>query len=376
MRPVDGPWIGPFRQRGLEALLNARHLQVRSVETGKSVPVRVPPLGIGQVMRSQMPVQEIFPERPEYLSLTPWLCLFRDVIVAGPGGIVRLDDCVVADTLAWSDQGAHDTAAGADVLLRRGGARRSVSGATLCLLGITASRNYYHWMIDGIGRLSALDADTLARCRHVLVPPLSTEVRRTAIALAGLSGKDIIEVAEGDELQVEELIWPWGPMEDFRPHPCLRAFFRRMAEGAASSGRWPRRVYIDRRGSGNRRLVNEDELIPRLERMGFVPVRPEQHTLMEQIALFRQADCVVAPHGAGLANLVFASPRCRVVELQMDRYLNWCFRVIVALGGQPYDCVIGRQVPQVSGTIHAQRWAVPVTHVMAAVEGVLRAGGA
>lgn len=376
MQPDNGRWTGPFRQRGLEALLNERHEQVSSVETGISVPVFVPALGIGQSMLAHMAVREVFPAPADYRSRTPWLCVFRGVTVHGRTGIVRLDDCVVEDMLAWSAKGTHYKPRGADILLSRGAARRRLAGAAISLLGISGADNYYHWTVDGIGRLSALDADTLARCRHVLVPPLRTDFQRAAITLAGLSGKTIIEVADGEKLQIEELIWPWAAMEDYRPHPCLRDFFRRMADVPAAAGRGPRLVYVDRRNSGNRRLVNEDEVVSGLERMGFVPVRLEQLTLMQQVTLFRQATCIVAPHGAGLANLLFAPTGCRVVELQMDHYVHWCFRVIAALGGLPYDCVIGRQLPTRAGTIHAQQWAVPVMHVMAAVEVALQAGPA
>jgi capsular polysaccharide biosynthesis protein len=39
-------------------------------------------------------------------------------------------------------------------------------------------------------------------------------------------------------------------------------------------------------------------------------------TAGEQAALFDGAEAVVAPHGAGLTNLIFASSACAVLELQ------------------------------------------------------------
>ena len=373
--PDDGHWTGPLPTQGLEGLLRARHRQVRSVETGSPVAVRVPELGLGRFMLARIPVREEFPAPVDYLSRTPWLCVLRGVTLHGTAGIVRLDDCVVADTLACAELGTHYRPGGAGLKLSRGATRVCLRGATISLLGIAGAHNYYHWTLDGIARLSALDADTLARCRHVLVPPLQTEFQRAGIGLAGLSGKTIIEVTDEDELQIDELIVPWAAMEDYRPHPGLRDFFQRMAEGVAWSDQAPPLVYVDRRASSQRRLVNEDELVAGLERLGFVAVRLEQLTLIEQIALFRQAHCIAAPHGAGLANLLFASTGCRVVELQMDRYVHWCFRVIAALGGLPYDCVIGRQLPQVAGDTHAQRWALPVMHALAVVEAALRSEG-
>jgi len=83
-----------------------------------------------------------------------------------------------------------------------------------------------------------------------------------------------------------------------------------------------RRLYIDRRGAPNRRLVNETEVIAALARFVVQPVSLDGATLADLAALFADAELVVAPHGAGLANIVFAPHDCRVVELLPDRYAN------------------------------------------------------
>ena len=209
----------------------------------------------------------------------------------------------------------------------------------------------------------------LDRCTHVLGPPLTSAVQRDSLRLAGLGDKTFVEIDYAEVVQVDELVLPWDAMEDYRPHPGLRDYFTRMkAAVAPSSDLWPRRIYVDRRHGAHRRLVNENEVVTALERTGFVAVRLELLSLEQQISLFRGAECVVAPHGAGLSNLVFAPSGCRVVELQMDQYLQWAFRSLAALSGLDYDCVIGRRLAERDGTLHDQHWAISVIHVMAAVE--------
>src|SRR5690606_35129701 len=51
-----------------------------------------------------------------------------------------------------------------------------------------------------------------------------------------------------------------------------------------------------------------------LEPLGFVRTRLESLPVEEQISLFHDAEFVVAPHGAGLANLLYAL-RAKVLEL-------------------------------------------------------------
>jgi capsular polysaccharide biosynthesis protein len=74
-------------------------------------------------------------------------------------------------------------------------------------------------------------------------------------------------------------------------------------------------IYIARADAFKRRLVNEHEVVEALSPLGFRWVVLDGMALRDQVALFSRARCVVAPHGAGLANLVFSPPGTRVVEI-------------------------------------------------------------
>lgn len=74
------------------------------------------------------------------------------------------------------------------------------------------------------------------------------------------------------------------------------------------------RIFISRAKSRRRRIVNEEELYSGLKQYGFVSCPLEDLAIEEQIALFYDAEMVVAPHGAGLVNLLFSS-RVKVLEL-------------------------------------------------------------
>jgi capsular polysaccharide biosynthesis protein len=74
-------------------------------------------------------------------------------------------------------------------------------------------------------------------------------------------------------------------------------------------------ILISRRKAALRRVLNEDELLEALKPRGFRRLDLEDLPLKEQVALFQDARAVVAPHGAGLTNLLFSQPACKVVEL-------------------------------------------------------------
>jgi capsular polysaccharide biosynthesis protein len=76
-----------------------------------------------------------------------------------------------------------------------------------------------------------------------------------------------------------------------------------------------RRIYISRAGSHQRRISNEEKLLPILRDYGFHVVRLEELTFGEQVGLFSNAEVIVAPNGSGLANLVFCSKGTTAIEI-------------------------------------------------------------
>jgi capsular polysaccharide biosynthesis protein len=86
-----------------------------------------------------------------------------------------------------------------------------------------------------------------------------------------------------------------------------------------------RKLYISRTKTAGRRLANEAELERSLSKNDFSIVYAEDLSFDNQISLFRQADVIAAAHGAGLANLVWCNPGCRVLEIFPASYLNDCY---------------------------------------------------
>lgn len=89
----------------------------------------------------------------------------------------------------------------------------------------------------------------------------------------------------------------------------LGGFIAAGAEGGAG-----RRIYISRDDARLRRVLNERRLLPRLESLGFERAVLGELPVARQIALFRQADIVVAPHGAGLTHIAWCKPGTKIVE--------------------------------------------------------------
>ena len=80
---------------------------------------------------------------------------------------------------------------------------------------------------------------------------------------------------------------------------------------------YPRRIYIKRAGA--RKLINGEELA---QKLGFVTVIPEEHSVKEQLEHFYNADIVLCPHGANSTNCLYMRPGSVFIEVFSDRWIN------------------------------------------------------
>jgi capsular polysaccharide biosynthesis protein len=78
--------------------------------------------------------------------------------------------------------------------------------------------------------------------------------------------------------------------------------------------RQARRIFVSR-AKARRSVAVEPAILELLAPLGFKAVCLEDYSVPEQAALFRDAEVVVAFHGAGLTNLVFARPGTVVIEI-------------------------------------------------------------
>lgn len=104
----------------------------------------------------------------------------------------------------------------------------------------------------------------------------------------------------------------------------LRARALRAIEGKDFS-HLPRRFWVAREGeaSRSRPMKGERELVEMLDLFGFASVTFESLSPLEQIAIMANAEMMISYHGAGFANMLFASPESHVIELGTLQTAAW-----------------------------------------------------
>ncbi|HUR82856.1 MAG TPA: glycosyltransferase family 61 protein [Thermoanaerobaculia bacterium] len=180
-------------------------------------------------------------------------------------------------------------------------------------------RNYAHWLQWHLTKIVLLEGTD-----DFLIPP------RTGFAGASL---DLLHAPgielPGNVIDVERLTVIG--MDSYRPS-LLRALRAQLATNAQPA----RRLFISRRDASRRRLLNEDRCWSLLESHGFERVFMEDHSFAQQVAMMQEAAAVVALHGAGLANILFAPEGAHVVEIADEAFPNPQYYALSACMGHHY----------------------------------------
>jgi capsular polysaccharide biosynthesis protein len=174
-----------------------------------------------------------------------------------------------------------------------------------------------------------------------------------------------LAVHPGIPLDVEDLTYSSLLNHCDDPSTFCRKLFNRMAERVTTpkGAPAPPAIYISRVDSLMRPMRNEDELIVTLARFGVMPVVLGGLTLDEQITLFRNARLIIGPHGAGLANVVFATPGTVVYELFPSSYINPCINRLAQMQGLHYWCDVHQAESRPGLWHHHTKWSVDIAHV-------------
>lgn len=257
---------------------------------------------------------------PIHLTRVPDAILFGDHLLGGDGTV-----------LSWGTPGPEAW---------RPIPRPERLDGTHLYLGGRWSEGYAHWIIDVLPRLIALPHLDRRSTRLLVTDPFPAW-KAESLAGAGID-PSMVTVIGHRPTQIETLyvVGPIGSPAHCHPLTArwLRATYLRSPEPPQG-----RRLYVTRRAAASRRLRNEDDLLCRLEPLGFEVVDPTRLPFDEQVSTFQGASAVVAPHGAGLANLAFCPAGAAVVELCVPGYAQLTYEWLSALGGLRYRPVLGHE---------------------------------
>jgi glycosyltransferase involved in cell wall biosynthesis len=260
---------------------------------------------------------------------------FRNNVVIGPGNAVIYEDSIPLEEMS--------------VRLRLLERPRRISG-TVGYLSNTDPANYYHCLclmlpLIGIYRdRLAVDPDYYYVGRPINPFHLET------LARLDIRPERVLSHAVAADRLVADM--PDRKRRAGAVDRAMLGFSRRLYFEKPSTAP-VRRLFLGRGPGSRRRLANEDQFIEHAARYGFENIGMDGRSVAEQARLFAEAAFIIAPHGAALTNILFATPDACVLELLFARASSvaieapvlTAFREISAFVGCRYDCIFGEPAP-------------------------------
>jgi hypothetical protein len=188
-------------------------------------------------------------------------------------------------------------------------------------LNTVGSNSFWHWMMDNVIRAAiAMDAGFDG---YYIIPHY--QFAKESLEMIGIPENKIILFDETPCI-LERLCVP--QLVSFKRFPRLIQKTRdKFLQSVGKADVSNKRIYIARHNF--RTVVNEPELTELLNRYNFRQIVMEDYPLKEQIRIASEADCVIAPHGAGMVHTLFMRSNSLVLELFSPMYINPCMLPVI-----------------------------------------------
>lgn len=202
----------------------------------------------------------------------------------------------------------------------------------------SVSRNPAHWLFESLPNLLVAlqhvpDARILLPGDPRRRPDFVLESLRRA--LGPQHDASLIRFASGP-IRAKDVVLVQMPRDPFFVHPgslkLLRTTFLGPGQAPVSTAS-RMRLYVSRSRTTKRRLTNELRVHDMVAAAGFQVVHLEDLDFGERITMFRAAEIVMGPHGAGLAGIIWCDAGSRLIELLPHEWYNGYYaRLAVSLG--------------------------------------------
>jgi capsular polysaccharide biosynthesis protein len=299
----------------------------------------------------------------EYPPAQVGLYQLHDVIVAEEGLVFGRDMALVEASITQHQPDEIDAARAA---IAAAGDLPELSGLhVLCIK--RGAANYGHWLAEMLP-MALLANDLLGDAVRFLVPPHGGalgDTIRDSLDLAGIPPERIVRIGLAP-IRVQELVMVHGlSIHGLYLSPLVAELLDKMAAPIEPS-HVGSSIWASRAGAP-RCLWGERDLGSVLHFSGWTVFNPGALSFRNQIALFKGTAKVCGVMGAGLSNLLFATPGTRVEvltpacmpdtffylisQLRRLRYRETRCRTASPVGHTPWDGALIQTLPELMATL-------------------------
>lgn len=301
---------------------------------------------------------EIHPKyisKSKYVTPEKYLVCINDVKIVGPNGLVILPDGSYSVEVAMAKFHLEKMPEYSTKLIEKYKIFKKPGKYYSLLQLFSNGHNYYHWIHDILQKIYKIK-EFLSTDIVYLVPKPLKQWQYEALDIIGVKSENTRIFPQNEIWLLESLYF--SPPTTISGHdiPSANAwiqnlFYQKYGVNASSINR-NKKIYISRRlAKKGRKIINETEVESVLKSYGFKTYLLEKMSLREQVILFAQAKIVIAPHGAGLTNLIFSQPETTVLEIfEPSTFSTLCYYSLSSSMNHNYWYLFGKKVFNISSS--------------------------
>jgi len=226
------------------------------------------------------------------------------------------------------------------------------------------SQFFFHWMIESLPRMALLE-EYISILDGIFVPNNLSKFHLESLHALGIGADKLICLDVDSHFQPQHLFVP-KTFAMYNPQRWVHHWFKntylKVDIGDLNLEKYSKRIYVSRNDAPARRVSNEAELVNILKKYNFEILRLSELSFLEQARIFNNASIVVAPHGAGLSNIVFCQPKTKIIEIFPKRWMAPCFFALAnAVGGEYKHIVADELSPSTDGNPQYDNIHVPIS---------------
>jgi len=182
------------------------------------------------------------------------------------------------------------------------------------------SKNFFHWFLDVLQKLEFMERNYRDTAESaVVIIPSSHQADFMVSSIAAFDFRFFQQ--DNDQLLLVKnlLVVPnLAPTGNYRKEVVLnlRKRLRNYFLSELNESMQVKRVYITRKNATKRKIINEDDLLPKLREFGFKVIDMDALSFKQQIQVMLGAEMLVSLHGAGLTHMLWMKNRGKVLEIR------------------------------------------------------------
>jgi capsular polysaccharide biosynthesis protein len=232
---------------------------------------------------------------------------------------------------------------------------KNISGKMLVLSqGASGHFNYAHWLFDIIPKIKIISVKYNISNIDFFYFSKLTKFQRETFKLLNINPKKIIDSNKFRHVQASLVYAVTHPNyfrdTTFEAHGniptwiiiYLRKLFLKKIKKKFNYDN----IYIDRSDSTQKHCkpVNNESVISFLKSKNFKILKLSNFSIIDQVSIFNNCKKIVAPHGAGLANITFCKKNTKIIEFFPKNHSSRTHRRISSINKLNYNSVYCKNI--------------------------------